>query len=98
MLAAHRAIGILAELEFAELHAQRVKEQQAADQIFTSPENQLDGFHCLDGANDAGQYAEHTAFCARWNKARRSLFRIKPTVTNPPRHAKSNSPDLEYKN
>src|SRR5947208_5054275 len=61
---AHRTIRILAELELAELHPKSVKEQQTPHEIVSAAKNQLDRLHRLDGANDSGQNAKHSAFCA----------------------------------
>src|SRR5271170_7262597 len=80
MRAADRAIGILAQLEFAELHAQRVDQQQAADERLTHAENQLDHFGGLHHAHQTGQNAEHSAFGARWNQAGRWWLPIEAAV------------------
>src|SRR5712692_8818034 len=50
----HGAVRILAELQFTELHAQRVKEQQPADKGIAAAENQLDGLHGLNRTDNAG--------------------------------------------
>ena len=38
MRAAHRAVGVLAQLQLAEAHAQRVVNQEAADERFADAE------------------------------------------------------------
>src|SRR5579862_2483451 len=86
ILTAHRAIRILAQLEFTELHAQRIKKEQAADQAVARAQNQLDGFHGLNGSDDARQHAEHAAFCARRHQAWRRRFGIQATVAGSFRH------------
>ncbi len=80
MGAADRAIGIFAQLEFAELHAQRVDQQQAADERLARAENQLDHFGGLHHAHQAGQNAKHSAFGAGWNQPRRWWLGIKAAV------------------
>src|SRR6266404_2534166 len=44
---AHRAIGILAQLQFAEFHRQSIKQQQAPGETVAAAENQLDRLHSL---------------------------------------------------
>ena len=44
MVAAHRALGITAQLEFAEAHGQGVIQHQAAHQRFADAQDQLHGF------------------------------------------------------
>src|SRR5256884_3175021 len=85
---AHRTIRILAELELAELHAESVKQKQAPHEIVPAAEDQLDRFHRLNGANDSGQNAEHSAFCAGRHKSWRRRFRIEAAIAWPIRHAK----------
>ena len=80
ILAAHRAIRILAQLQFAELHAQRVEQQQTADEAVARAENQLDRFHRLDRADDSRQHAKHAAFGARRHQSRRRRFGIQAAV------------------
>src|SRR6267378_283466 len=66
MLAAHRAIGIFAQLQLAELHGQGVEKKQASGETVAAAENQLDCLHGLNGANNSGGHAEdgHLAFKA----------------------------------
>ena len=95
MLAAHRAIRILSQLQFAEFHAERIEEQQAADEAVACAENQLDRFHRLNGADDAGQHAEHSAFGARRNESRRRRFGIEAAVARAIGHAEHGDLSLE---
>ena len=69
ILAANRAIGILAQLEFAELHAERVDQQQTPDQRIACAENQLDDFGGLDHADQSRKNAQHSAFGAGGNQS-----------------------------
>ncbi len=64
MGSARRAIRILAQLQLAEAHGQRVDEQQAPNERFARAENQLDRLSRLHYADETGQDAEHSAFCA----------------------------------
>src|SRR5439155_1343890 len=56
VLAAHRTCRILAELELAELHGQRVEHEQAADQRVADAEQQLDRLDALDDADQSWQH------------------------------------------
>ncbi len=80
MGAADRAIGILAQLQFAELHAQRVDQQQASGQRIALPQNQLDGLGRLDHADQAGQNAEHSTFGARRHQTGRWRLGIETAI------------------
>ena len=64
MLAANRAMGIFAELEFAELELERVKMNQASDKRFADAQDQLDCLDRLHGSDHPRQYAQHAAFGA----------------------------------
>ena len=98
MRAAHRAIRILAELEFAELHAERIKQQQAPHEIVTTAEDQLDRLHRLDGTNDSGQDAEHTALRARRHKARWRRLRIQAAIARSIGHAENGNLPFKTEN
>src|SRR6266850_262878 len=76
MGAAHRAVWIFPQLEFTELHSQRVKEQQAPNKIVTGAKNELDRFHRLNRADDSRQHAQDATLGARWHKTRRRRFGI----------------------
>src|SRR5258708_663591 len=91
MRAAHRAVWIFAQLEFAELHAESVKQEQSSDEIVAAAENHLDRFHRLDGADNAGQNAENAAFRAGRHKSRRGWFGIEAAVARAIRHAENGS-------
>src|SRR5258708_6469498 len=80
MRTAHWAIWIFAQLEFAEFHSESVKQQQAPHETIAAAKNQLDRFHCLDGADDSGQNAEDAAFRAGRDKPGRGRFRIEAAV------------------
>ena len=80
MRAAGRAIGILAQLEFAELHVQRIDQQQPADQRLAFAQNQLDDFGRLHHADQSGQNSQHAAFGAGWHQSRRWRLGIQAAV------------------
>ena len=64
MRAADGAVRVLAQLEFAELHTQRVNQQQATDERLAFAEDQLDDFRGLYHTHQSGQDAEHPALRA----------------------------------
>src|SRR6185503_10443106 len=91
IIAAHRTIGILAQLQFTEAHAPRVEEQQPVHHDVRCTENNLDRFVRLNRADDSGQHSQHTTFGTRWNQARRRRLRIEAAVAGPafgPEHAR----------
>ena len=67
IFAAGRAIGVLAQLELTELHAERVDQQQAPDKRVTGAENQLNGFRSLNDSDEPGQNSENSTFGAGRN-------------------------------
>src|SRR3984957_3102970 len=95
MLAAHRAIRILAQLQFAELHSERIEQKQATNETVAFSKNQLDRFHRLNRSDDSWQDTENTAFRARRNESRRRRFGIKAAVARPVGHAEHGDLSLE---
>ena len=71
VLAANGALGVLAQLQFAEPHAERVVQQQASHQRLADPDDQLHRFRGLDQPDGARQNPQHAAFGAAWHQARR---------------------------
>src|SRR3712207_5802536 len=69
VLAADRAVRVLAQLHLAEAHAEGVVEQEASDQGLPDPEYELDGLGGLDRAYSARQYPEHPALGAARDEA-----------------------------
>src|SRR5712664_532944 len=98
MLSAHRAIGILAQLQLAEFHSQGVKQQQAALEAIASAEDQLDGLHGLDGPDDSGQHAQHAALRARWNEPGWRRLRVQAAIARTIGHAEHGDLSFEAKN
>ena len=80
MRAADRAIGILAQLQLAESHGQRVEQQQPADERFAFADDELQRFRRLNRADDSRQHAEHAAFGARRHQARRRRLGIQAAI------------------
>src|SRR5579864_1250475 len=80
MRAAHRAVGVLAKLQFTELHAQGIHQQQAANERFADPKDQFDHFRRLHHANKSGKNSQNSAFGARGNQSRRWRFGIEAAV------------------
>src|SRR5258705_1339425 len=98
IFSAHRAIGILAQLQLAELHAERIEKQQAAGKAIPSAKNQFDGFHRLDRTNNSRQHAEYAAFSAGRNQPRRRRFRIQAAIAGTIGHAENGGLAFEAKN
>ena len=92
---ADRALGVLAELELAELHLQRVEQQQPADQRVADPDDQLDDLVGLERADDPGQHAEHAALGAGRHQARRRRLREEAAVARPLRSPEDRDLALE---
>ena len=80
MSSADRAIRILAQLEFAELHVQGIDQQQAANQGFAFAQNQLDDFGGLHHADQPRQDAQHSALGAGRHQARRWWLGIQAAI------------------
>src|ERR1700733_14032199 len=75
--AADGAVGILAQLELAEAHVERIDQEQAPDERLAFAEDQLDDLCGLDDADEAGQNAKYAAFRAGGDQPRRRRFGIK---------------------
>ena len=78
--AAERAIGIFAQLQFAEAHGERIEKQQAADEMFAHADDELQRLGRLNRADDSRQHAQHAAFGAGRNEARRRRLGIQAAV------------------
>src|SRR5207244_10244458 len=74
------AIALFAQLEFAELHAQRVNEQQASDERLAFAQNQLDDFCRLHHAYEPRQDTKHSAFGTGWHESRRWRLGIEAAI------------------
>src|SRR5487761_22788 len=53
---ADRALGILAQFQLPELHAERIKQQQASDKRLAFAGNELHGFERLQATDNAWQH------------------------------------------
>src|SRR5579872_220227 len=80
-LSAKRTRRIAFNDKFANVHAERIHEQQPADERFTDAENQFERFIRLERADDARKYTKNTAFRARRHRARRRRLREKTPIT-----------------
>src|SRR5258708_18314241 len=98
MRTAHRAVWILAQLEFAEFHSESVKQEQASHEIIPAAENQLDRFHGLNGADDSGQNTQDAAFRAGRDQPRRRRFRIEAAVARAIGHTENRGLSFEAEN
>src|SRR5258708_31632016 len=64
IVAAHRAIGILAQLQLAKAHSPCVEQEQPVNHDAGRAENYLHRFTGLNGAQHYGKDAEHAPFRA----------------------------------
>ncbi len=71
MDAADRAVRILRQLQVSEAHRERVVDEEPADERRADPEDQLERFGRLDGADDARQHAEDAGLGATGHEAGR---------------------------
>ncbi len=67
MLAANRALGILAQFELAEAHIERIHQQQPAGQGLALAQDQLDHFRGLNDADQSGENPQNAALRATWH-------------------------------
>ena len=98
MIAANRAFRILAQLQLAETHRQRVEQKQAPDERLAFADDELQRLRGLNRADDSGQHAENSAFRAGRDKARRRRLRIQAAVARPVRIAEDCDLTLEAEN
>ena len=94
MIAADRARRIAPQLQLAELHAPGVVEQQPPDERRAGAENQLDRFGRLDGADDAGQHAQHAAFGAARDEPGWRRLGIEAAIARARRRSRTPTPAL----
>src|SRR3954452_21516103 len=80
VLAAERAVRVLADLDLAVLHLQGVVDHQLADQRLTDAGQELDRLVDLDGSDRGAQHTQDTALGARRNHARRRRLRVEAAV------------------
>src|SRR6202035_5324479 len=59
---ANRAVRILAQLQLAETHAQRIHQQQAPDQRIALAQDQLNDLSGLDDPDEAWENPKHSTF------------------------------------
>src|SRR5262249_47359188 len=74
------ALGVLAQLEGAEVHPESVDEQETTDERVADPEDELNHFRGLDDADQAGEDAEHSALSAGGDEAGRRRLGVEAAV------------------
>jgi hypothetical protein len=77
---AYRAVGILPELQLAELHSERVEDEESADERLAGADDELDRLGRLDAPDHAREHAEHASFGAAGNEARRRRLGIQAPI------------------
>src|SRR5215813_4424504 len=80
MVAADRAIRVLAQLQFAEAQAPGVEQKQPIDHDIGRAENDLNRLVRLDRADDARQHSEHSAFGTGRHQSGWRRLRIKAAI------------------
>ncbi len=80
ILPADRALRVLLQAQLTEPHAQRIEQQQSANQRHASTDDQLDGLVGLQRPDDAGQHAQHATLGARGDEPRRWRLAKEATV------------------
>jgi hypothetical protein len=83
VVAARGAPGITPQPELAELHAQRIEHQQPPHHRLTDAEQELDGLHRLERADDPRQHPKDPALRAGRHEPRRGGLREEAAVTRP---------------
>ena len=83
LCAADGALGILAQLELAEAHGERVDQKQAPNERLALAEDELDDLSGLNDADQAGENAQHAALGATWHQAGRRRLGIEAAVAGP---------------
>src|SRR6266581_2133915 len=81
MCAADRAVRVLAQPQFAELHAERIHQQQPPDERFTGAQDELDDFGRLNDAEQSWKNSQHATFGAGGNQSGRWRLRIEAAIT-----------------
>src|SRR5262249_28415236 len=79
--AAHRTLGISADLELLKAHLQGIVQQQSANQRRALAENQFHRLSRLNTADQAGQNTQDSTLGTARYLAGRRRFRVKATVT-----------------
>ena len=80
MRTADRAVGIFVQLQRAELHGERIDEQEATGEALADAQDQLDDFGGLDDADQTRENSEDSTLRAGGNKARRWRLRVEAAV------------------
>ena len=85
---ADRALGVLADLHFAEGHLEGVVEQEPADQRFPGSQDEFDRLGRLNDADQARQNSQHAPLGAVGDKVGRRRLGIEAAIAGPVRREK----------
>src|SRR4051812_47422588 len=80
LLAAHRAGGILAQLELAEPELQGIEQQKSPDQRVARADDPLDRLQCLNAPDDAGQNPQYPSLSTARNQSRRGWLGVQAPI------------------
>ena len=80
VVAAQRTLWIAAQLDFAELHLERIENQQSADERIALAQRKLDDLRGLDASDDSGQHTQYAALGAAGHHARRWRLGVEAAV------------------
>src|ERR1017187_732227 len=83
VLATERALGVAPQLEFAELHLERIEKEQAVEERSALAEDKFQNLGRLDESDHAGQHAEHAPLRAARDGAGRRGFGIEAAIARP---------------
>src|SRR5439155_1123487 len=95
---ANRAVRLLPQLQLAELHAQRVEDEETPDERLADVHDQLERLGRLDHADDSRQNAAYSAFGTRRHEPRRRRLRIQAAVAGAAFRCEYGRLPLETKN
>src|SRR5438309_280230 len=77
---AQRALGIATQPDLAEAHAERVVGEEAADQRFADPEQELDGLSRLNRSNHSWEHAQDAGLASGGDEPGRGRRRIEAAI------------------
>src|SRR5262249_57036419 len=77
---AQRALGIAAQPDLAEAHAERVVGEEPADQRLTDTQHQLDGLRRLNRSDHSWEHAQDTGLASGGDEPRRRWRRVETAI------------------
>ena len=80
IVATDRTAGVPANLEFLEVHGERIVHEQPADQRLSLSEDELHDFRRLDQSDRAREHSKNTRLCTRRREFRGWRLRVQTTV------------------